>query len=266
MQRKSGCYPRLVLAIGILIAAIVIILLKQLGIPATWLGVIVAVLGSITTLLTSPTEILGEEWLAQLKGFAEKSTNWLHAAALRAGQEKMFLASGAMQQPLFWTIVYVLLGGVSGWLLYCIYRFIVWNAYYFAHGDFSFSWLNGFFSFSTVDAVLLGLFYLLCSFDLILIESRLLTDGIARYDPTTMMIWRWSSRLLNITTPFPGHFLCGLINLLIVFPLYVLVRLSGTLQDILQVDRGFNRLLISSGIGALLAGVILIIYGTAWTP
>lgn len=272
MIQKTGCSLEFtVVSIGL---AIILWLVFKL--PSVILTRIGTFLELIAAFLVAP-ELLGAERIAWIEESARAVADWLWARTPQVARCALFVAPGAIGFPLRATLLYILVGGLSGWWMYGILRSLILTPIMILTrqvvptGDLPLTpiawrrWLTTSLSttcaLSSADLIPLGVFLLISSLNNALAESRELYERIDRREPAARLILDISNKLLWITL-FPGHFLIGITNLFIGFPAAILSRIARRLRLALRERGRIVKLMVPLGIAAFVVGMIYQIIGT----
>lgn len=266
MEQRTGCSLEFTAAlIGL---AIIIWLVFKL--PSVWLTRIGTFLELISVGLVTPA-LLGNERLTRIEEWTRGVADWIWDRGRLVGRRALFVAPGAIGFPLRATLLYILVGGLSGWWMYGILRSTVFLILMLTRvvltgglPPTSITWrryLTTTCALSSSDVIPLGVFLLISSLNDALAESRELTELFDHRPAAARTIHSISIRLLWITV-FPGHFLIGITNLFIGFPAVILSRIARKLRLTLREKGRIVELMVPVGIAVFVVGMIYQIIGT----
>jgi hypothetical protein len=236
--------------------------LKLSGVTLTRIGII---LDFVAAFLVAP-ELLGNTRLAWIEQSTAALAQRIIENAPKVARRTVLLAPGAVGFPFRASLSYVVVGGLSGWLIYCLLRLpiLVLTRSVVSVGDLPsllISQLWAVLALSFGDIIPLGMFLILSSANLAVLESRWLYERVDRRDPAARTIANAVSKLLWITL-FPGHFLIGVTNLLIGFPALWVSRIAGGFRRALEQKGGTVGLMLPLGIATFIVAQLCQFLGT----
>jgi hypothetical protein len=257
MEQQVGCSLRLT---GILVGlAITIALLLRL--PSVYLVRIGIVLDGLALVLVTP-KLLGTARLARIEEETRALAHRLWHGGYRVARF-LCVAPGAIGFPFIATLAYIIVGGLSGFFLYIALRLVfLLLSRATLGGSLSGEWLSKALVWSSADAILLGLFLLLNSLNLVVLESYWLLERVDRREPAGRRISKICTYLLLVFTPFPGHFLIGIANLLIGLPALLISRVAGRLRRALEMRGRIVELMVPLGVAVFIVGEVYQFMGT----